>query len=641
MAEEKVTLIVEATGTDSTVDNLGNVKDAAVEIKEGFEKIDEAVEAIRASGDAFDVQRDALLGMRDALTEGVAEAKKLGEAGKEAGELASESIKKIDSALNEIPHSASAATSGIASLDAALDRADKAVAELNARFASGAPVTQKHINTVLFAQQALEREMVKSRATAGTLPPAFARSYDAIGRSVDKAKVDFIELEQAMQRQKRTLNEATGQFRGFGTEITEFVGPAAAKFGLFATAIRAIIPAFKAAVAGGREWLGVNKEMSEEFDNLFIKKFSEAGQRVGAYFSALSAELVAMGSLVSALWSRNGADIKSAAANLKTVYIESMKTMKDIGTATSEEWAKLHPKIEGATAATEKNKVATIALTEAQKEAISAARERVNEEEKLSTALDRVFDSQKKVIEALNEAASDQANAQDDIRQYGEVVQAAAAGVRHLDTAHREASDAVKVLTEQWGEGNPAITTAIEKERLLNTQLQQQRTRLEEAKTAQDNAKQSYDSATTSVASQAKKLGELDTEAGKVKAKQDELATQAGSKEYFAEKAKESTGALKTVFEALAKSAPDVVKGLTDAKEPAAQLAAAAAEAVTPLQKIADADFTKTEAAIDRLIAKVRELKGELDSAEVSMTALSNAGLDEGETGEGLGESLS
>jgi len=569
MAEEKVTLVVEATGTGSTVNDLNQVKTAATSFAE-------------------------------------------------------------------------TAKTGVIGLDGALERAEKALAELNARFASGAPVTQRHINTVLFAQQALEREMVSAKATVGTLPPAFARSYDAIGRSVDKAKVDFIELEQAMGRQRRTLNEATGQFRGFGTEITEFVGPAAAKFGLFVAAIRAIIPAFKAAVAGGREFLGVNKEMSEEFDNFFIKKFSEAGQRIGAYFSALSAELVAVGGLASAIWSRNVEDIKKAAANLKTVYVESMTTMKDIATASSEEWAKLHPKIEGATAATEKNRVATVALTEAQKEAISAARERVNEEEKLSNALDRVFDSQKKVIEALNEAASDQATAVDDLRQYGEVVQAASQGVLNLSRSHKEAADAVARLREERSEGDPFLTNAIEKEKLLSIQLADQKRRLDEAKSSQDSATQAYSSATSAVESQAKRLGELDIEAGKVKEKQDELATQAGSKEYFAEKAKESTGALKTVFEALAKSAPDVVKGLSDAKEPAAQLAKAAAEAVTPLQKIADADFTKTEAAIDRLIAKVRELKGELDSAEVSMTALSNAGLEGSETGgEGLGESLS
>jgi DNA repair exonuclease SbcCD ATPase subunit len=615
MADNEVVIGVRSEGTQETSAELRQVAQAEREIGQAgqeaaggtqafTEGIDAAVEAITSSGAALEEQRGALETVRQEL-----------ESNRTAYEGNAESLAAIDGAISRVndrlgeleavaggaSNAAQSLTSGFDGVDRALANVQKQTDTVNQKLASGSKVSRAEIDKITAAEVALEREIRDTGKAVEELGPEFKRALDTAQAEAEGARRKFVDLDQAMGKTRRTLNDTGASWRGFGAEAQDALGPAGAALGRLTLAVTVFTTAFKATQSVLRS-MGVDfREQDAVLETLKERLLNTGGAMRDAFSAAIRGDVKAMTTALHESDAALGMNSKTLetyrqlvnagvleAGNFRDkqeelrIATELYNTAQGAGTQGLTLWNNLAKQHNGDLnafiAALKASEPALVAYAEhvrgaaeaskaiaaAQREVIAEAEKQIAQEKKLADSLAGLQKNQALVTQSLEQAQQAQSAAQAGMIGYGEAVQAQTLAVSQAEDAHRAAKEEVDRLTAQYGAGAAVVQEAITKEQQLAQHLGATRDRLEETRGKLSSAQTAYGDATTAADTHRQKLSDLEKQIGTVATEQGKLSDTLKTSEHWALKAAEAIGkgegSLAKVYEALSKSEPAVTE---------------------------------------------------------------------------------
>ena len=361
---------------------------------------------------------------------------------------------------------------------------EKAEESLTRKISDGRTVTERDGARMIQAFAILEAQI---RATFGSIDKAPAEVQAAFGQmqqAADRTTAKVRELTDAVHDQKGQLKEGGEHWGGLGDAMNKAMGPA----GAIQAKLALGFAAFKEGWQIGQQ---LNKMFGTDM-SLWEETVGRFGQKANAILKALSDNVVGFANLFIAIITGNIDGIKKAFAEITDNASKSFKTITEAVTKYGTEWDSLHPKVKKATEATKENK---------------------EETEKLATTLVGAGEEQKKYKQAIDDLAAALANQTLELQHQREVAmdsehmaidrtsQAGYEARAVADLTAQLAAQKIEVaeLTRRYGDQDPVVIGAREKQDQLAGSLASSKQRMGEASAEAARYEAQHKAATTAV----------------------------------------------------------------------------------------------------------------------------------------------
>jgi chromosome segregation ATPase len=605
-SDDRVIIGVETTGTADASQQLGDVAakvrdvgGASLDSAQGAEAfaagVDSVVESITSSNTATEEQVSLLQTVRGELEQ----QRGAYEGNTQSLATVDAAIAKVNGALEKLGTAATSSSAtiktGIQSIDAPMETLRARLEDVQKKFAEGGRVTPADLAKIRVAQKAVTDAVAATGKEVTELGPEFKRALDTADREVEDARKRFINFNEEVQKQQRTLNDLEVSWRGFKTEAIEALGPTGVSIGKVTLAFTVFLEVF----------------------NKVIDAQRAAGVDMQAYDQALAGWKVSIGEVAAAITKLTTGDLEGFRQGLATADAALVLTQKelagfklafDLGLESMEGGVKTFDEIKAKTAeyndvqrlhnlAIQAGKDGLDALNKARSDSggnletwigiMKAAEPALNDHiqllkdtadahKKIADEAGREIEARNKLNEQLSEltgkrdkdkaamqAASDaQDSAAASVLGYRDAVAAQSQAVRQAEEAHRDAASEVEALKETHSAGSPVLQAAIDKEKALADQVGATKDRLHEAKDKLKESETAFTNAGKEVESYKGKVSDADTKIGDLGKKIGELTPKFETQEHWVKEAAKAIGegkdSLAAVYLKLAESQPAV-----------------------------------------------------------------------------------
>jgi chromosome segregation ATPase len=362
--------------------------------------------------------------------------------------------------------------------------------KLTQKESEGRTVTQRDVAGMVQDYARLKLAIEQTFGSLSAAPAELQRAYAAAGQTVEQATEKVRVATTAVKNHASEVSEAGAQWTGFAGTIKDAF-PALSSFIAKAGEIAG---AFGAGLAIGKQFNAFLKTDMSEWDSLI----EQVSTRANALIRATADELVAIGVVMKDVITFNIQDIGRDTEILKQTTAQGFKTMKEAVTDTGTEWDKYAKTIGVA--------------TESGKLAAETAAKLAEEKRKLADELNKVVLSLKQENIELQKQKLLKEDAElalvDETSNLGYYK-------RNLDSATQSLADQnakVSELTAKYGESDPLVTQARDKQNQLEQALKSAQQRYDETKEEVSKYEAQQKSAEAAIKSHTEKIAEQSKE---------------------------------------------------------------------------------------------------------------------------------
>jgi chromosome segregation ATPase len=604
-AAEQLRELIDGTREVGTTakESSGGTQELAQAFDTATESVRGIVDGVRESQTTLDEQRAALEGVRDALKDAKDEFGKSETAAKQFDAMLAEVTEELARLEEQARSAGSATVDGTTRHEAALSRLREELDRVQKKFTDGAVVSKRDIDRVTAAQINLQQEIRDTGKTVDQLGPEFKQTFDIAQQEIDETRQRFVQMDEQMQRHRRSLNEAGAQWQGFGQTVMQMLGPMGAKVGILTIAIREIWRVSNDLATTGNKLFGTDMaEWTRITDQLGIS--SEALTMKLQMLARLGFDELAIGLRgLIALLSGNFAEASRIAEEHTALQQEKLEALKLAFTGSREEIERYTGKLKESTEAAKVETEATEQAAEAKREAAQAIAAHGRALSALAKEIENVINAEDASRQALKATSMARDEAFLKMAQYGEVVGGLSNQLGILEGAQRKAAEEVRELTATRQAGDPILEEAIRKEKNATTAVEQHRAKLSQAQTTLRNSEQAYDTANTAIEGHQKKVEALATQT-------EELSQAYGALHEQGPKLAGTLEQVNTPTEALAASAGNAAKALGTMAEVAPVASQQMAETRHQVELLAE--------ALDKLTVAAERAAGNIHAASVA-----------------------
>lgn len=558
----------------------------------------------------------------------------------EGADSAKVDFQKVRDAIGAIGDEAKVSASKI--LDP-MEAATRAIDRFEKKYSETGRVTRRDVETIVGAQLAMDRAIQHSGLTLDQMGEEAQRAYNQINAGAARAREGFVQFEEKLGAQRRSLNEAGATWRGLFTEIETGLGSIGAKAAV-------TFAAFTEGWQIGRRVATFLKTDFSEFDGILDRLGTKGAIILRSSADAFTDFVKVLLAGFESIKTRSLEPINQAWQQYETTWKQSFENINTAITGNDKQVRELaktlgivHDTTVAAAGATDEHAAA-------QARSADAARKLIEEERKLAAQVEKNSEN----LADLNAELEKQKNLEFEGLVRGQDRSSQLAyyerDVERLTSALKDQSRVVEDLTARYGENDPMTRQAAEKQADLERQLERTKGQVEQ--TSDEVAKYNTQQKNAAAAAEGvqEKITDLTAKQAEAQAQQAALANEIKDEAYWRAKAADATGALKTVYERLAESAAkaatpakDVASATEKSVEPMRQIATHGPAAASSLKEIATIDpanvskvadqLERIATAITTIAANTSDAINKLDGLAEALGKVSDAaGSDEDET---------
>jgi hypothetical protein len=379
--------------------------------------------------------------------------------------------------------------------------------KLTQRETEGKNITTRELSVMVQQFNLLKQAIVNSFGSLDAAPAELQRAYAAAGQQVDLATEKVRNASAAMKNHASEVSEAGARWGGFKEAIKD----AFPQLSSFIAKAGEIGGAFGAGLAIGQQFNAFLKTDMSEWNSLM----EQVSTRANAIIRAIADELVAIGVVMKDVVTFNIQEIGRDTDILKQTTAQGFKTMKEAVSDTGTEWDKYAKTIGVA--------------TESGKAAAETAAKLAEEKRKLSEELKKVVLSlQQENIELQKQKLLKEdaelalVNETSNLGYYKR-------NVDETSSALADQNRKLQELTQKYGENDPVVTAARDKQQQLESALRAAQQRYDETKEEVSKYEAQQKSAEAAIKSHTEKIAEQSKEQKNIQGNIDKVTVSTGT----------------------------------------------------------------------------------------------------------------